>query len=388
MILNLILLITGLTGFVTAALVFKNHKSNNIMNIYIILIILAISIRYFLLGIINYVTDETFKSFCSRFSNFALFIISLFYLYFKKLSDDNKTFEKKELLHLIFPISFFIIIINLKFFKMNYAGMDIILYTIFVAYSLIYTFLCYKLLQRNIWLKKDTFKVINKQNILNSKWTFFLFSAILFILIRLLASIFFEIQDERKLRGFSFQWISGIIWFIILIKILVSPEILYGYTILHKKINKNRNENLALNHIWNINPEVEINNLKHIQLKSKIEPNILTYIEEIEKISINDTIFRDTNITMVDLANKLGIPKSHIVYLFKYHSSISFSEYKKTVRIQDAIKLINKDFLKENTLEYLSKKVGFLSYNSFFTGFKEILGVSPLEYWNTNKREI
>ena len=142
MILNLILLITGLTGFVTAALVSKNHKLNSTMNIYIILIIIAISIRYFLLGIMNYVTDETFKSFCSRFSNFALFIISLFYLYFKKLSDDNKTFEKKELLHLIFPISFFIIIINLKFFKMNYAGMDIILYTIFVAYSLIYTFLC------------------------------------------------------------------------------------------------------------------------------------------------------------------------------------------------------------------------------------------------------
>lgn len=58
MTLNLILLITGLTGFLTAALVFKNHKLNSIMNIYIILIIIAISIRYFLLGLIYFTTDE------------------------------------------------------------------------------------------------------------------------------------------------------------------------------------------------------------------------------------------------------------------------------------------------------------------------------------------
>jgi AraC-like DNA-binding protein len=54
-------------------------------------------------------------------------------------------------------------------------------------------------------------------------------------------------------------------------------------------------------------------------------------------------------------------------------------------RIQDAIKLINEDFLKENTLDSLSKKVGFLSYNSFFTGFKEISGSAPIEYCNTYK---
>nr|WP_315165000.1 AraC family transcriptional regulator [uncultured Flavobacterium sp.] len=190
------------------------------------------------------------------------------------------------------------------------------------------------------------------------------------------------------MRGFSFQWISAIIWFLVLFKILVSPEILYGYNMINKKIDKNRNENLALNHIWDTNPKVEINNLKHIQLRNKIESNILTYIEEIEKISITNSIFRNSTITIVDLANKLSIPKSHLSYLFKYHCTISFSEYKKLVRIQDAIKLINEDFLKDNTLDYLSKKVGFLSYNSFFTGFKEVSGTSPIEYCNADKREI
>lgn len=388
MILNLILLITGLTGFVTAALVSKNHKLNNTMNIYIILIIIAISIRYFLLGIVYFITDESFKSFCLRYSNFALITIPLFYLYFKKLSSSNKVFEKRDLIHIIFPIFFFIFIVNLNHFKINYDGIDLVLYLLFLMYSVLYTILSYKLLKQNIWVKKDALKLVKKQNIINSKWTYFLFFAIVIIVIRLLVAIFYEFQNESYMRGFSFQWISAIIWFLVLFKILISPEILYGYSMIHKKIDKNRNENLALNHIWEINPKIEINNLKHIQLRSKIDPNILTYIEEIEKISISKTVFRDPTITIVDLANKLSIPKSHLSYLFKYHCTISFSEYKKLVRIQDAIKLIKEDFLKENTLDSLSKKVGFLSYNSFFTGFKEVSGTSPIEYCNTDKREI
>jgi AraC-like DNA-binding protein len=386
MILHLIVLITGLVGFVTAGLILKNYKLNSAMNIYIIIIIIIISIRYFLLGLTQFSTDESFKSFCTRYSNFALIIIPLFYLYFKNLTNFNKSIEKEQLLHFIFPISFFIFLINLDFFKINFKGISIVLYTMFFIYLVFYTFLCYRLLKQNIWLKNETIKVVKKQSILNSKWTYFLFLAIVFIAVRLLGSLFFELNFGTSIKGSSYLWISASIWLLILFKILVSPEILYGYDVLHKKIDENRTENLVLNSIWNINPKIQINNAQHLQLKEKIEPIILTYIEEIEKISINDKIFRNPTTTMADLANKLNAPKSHIAYLFKYHSTISFSEFKKAIRIQDAIKLINEDYLKENTLDYLSKKVGFPSYNTFFTSFKEISGASPLEYCKIDKR--
>lgn len=210
----------------------------------------------------------------------------------------------------------------------------------------------------------------------------------LFMAIRLLGSIFFELNFRSIIKGFSFQWISALIWLLVLFKILVSPEILYGYNVLHKKIDEKREKDLFLNSVWNIKPKIEINNAQHLQLKDKVESNILTYIEEIEKISMTDKIFRDPEITMADVANKLNTPKSHISYLFKYHCTISFSDYKKAIRIQDAIKLINDDYLKESTLDYLSKKVGFPSYNTFFTSFKEISGSSPFEYCKTDKREI
>ena len=92
--------------------------------------------------------------------------------------------------------------------------------------------------------------------------------------------------------------------------------------------------------------------------------------------------------TISDLASKLNIPKSHISYIFKYHSTISFSEYKKVIRIRDAMKHIELNYLKNNTLDSLSKKVGFTSYNPFFTSFKEVSGVSPLEYCKKGKVEF
>lgn len=386
MISNLIVLITGLIGFVTAALILKNYKLNSAMNIYMILIIITISIRFFLLGLAYFTIDESFKSFCSRYSNFGIIIIPLFYLYCNKLSSSNETFEKRELLHFIFPISFFVFMLNLNNLKINNGVTSCALSAIFSLYLVSYIFICYKALNQNIWLKNNSIKVVKKQSILNSKWTYFLFFAMLFMAIRLLGSIFFELNFRSIIKGFSFQWISALIWLLVLFKILVSPEILYGYNVLHKKIDEKREKDLFLNSVWNIKPKIEINNAQHLQLKDKVESNILTYIEEIEKISMTDKIFRDPEITMADVANKLNTPKSHISYLFKYHCTISFSDYKKAIRIQDAIKLINDDYLKESTLDYLSKKVGFPSYNTFFTSFKEISGTSPLEYCRADRR--
>ena len=304
-------------------------------------------------------------------------------MYFKNVSNNSITktaINKKELLHCIFPICLLIFTFNLNYLKINYIGVRFVCYFIFFLFIIFYLYKTYKFLKENVWIKKDMIKLVNRQKNLNSRWTYFLYLAILFIIIRLMVSMYLELQYGNNMRGLAYLWISALIWLIILFKILLSPELLYGYKTLHEKINENRYGNLCLKSIWNTNPNIKINNAQHLQLKEKIDSNILTYIEEIEKVSITDKIFRDQTITMVEIANKLNTPKSHITYLFKYHSTISFSEYKKTIRIQDAIQLINEDYLKENTLDYLSKKVGFPSYNTFFTSFKTITGHTPKNY--------
>jgi AraC-like DNA-binding protein len=91
-------------------------------------------------------------------------------------------------------------------------------------------------------------------------------------------------------------------------------------------------------------------------------------------------------LTFGDVTHKLNIPKSHLLYIFKYHASISFSDFKKIVRIQKIIVLIDEDFLKTNTMETLATTTGFSSYTTFFTSFKSIIGLSPQEYLKINRK--
>lgn len=388
MITNLLCIITGMLGLITAFLIFGSYKLNRMMNLYMILLILIISLRHLIIGITYFMSDAAFKDSSYTYSNFATVVIPLFYLYFKNLANNNKDFDRKELLHFIFPICFFVCIILVNEFEVLSIPLEILFYTLFFVYALYYTVICYQLLKHAIWTRKIESKVIKKQNELIKKWTVFLFIAITLITIRLLASILLKTFHDEHIKGLSHQWVSCLIWLFILLKILISPEILYGYDVLYQKINENRNTDLVLNELWNTSPNSALNNSQHLVLKEKIDKNILSYIEQIEKVSFEYELFRAPNMKLTDLANKLNIPKSHISYLFKYHCTISFSEYKKTIRIHDAIKHIEQDYLKNNTLDSLSKEVGFTSYNPFFTSFKEIAGVSPIEYCKHVKMEL
>jgi AraC-like DNA-binding protein len=385
---NLLFIITGLIGLITTFLIFTNYKSNRIMNLYIILFILIISLRFFLSGLTNFVFDSNFRTTYFKYSNFSLIVIPICYLYFKNLSENNRKLNSNELLHFIFPVALFLVTINRDYFDYNSKQIEIIIYGIFFIFAVTYVILCFRLLRTNIWTRKGDIKVIQKQNKLINNWTLFLFIGLILTISRLFISISKEIYFDESIRGHSYQWISALIWLTILFKILRSPEILYGYNVLHQKINENKNNTLVLNDIWKKNPDIQLNNNQHLVLKEKIDPNIIDYIKEIESISLKFELFRNSDLTISDLANNLKIPKSHLSYLFKYHSTISFSEYKKVIRIHDAINQIEQNYLKNNTLDSLSKKVGFTSYNPFFTSFKEIAGVSPLEYYKMNKADF
>jgi AraC-like DNA-binding protein len=346
------------------------------------------SLRFFLNGLTYFVSDSSFKNIYFTYSNFSSVVIPLCYLYFKNLFASEKAFNAKELYHFIFPLSFSILGIILNTQSFPILGLKLFLYVIFISFVVFYNILSYRILKNNIWSKKGVVKVIMKQNKVINNWASFLLIALVLISIRLITALFIDLYYNQSMKGFNYQWISSCIWLLILIKILITPEILYGYNALNKKINENKKTDLVLNEIWKIAPNINLNNSQHSILKEKIDKNILTYIDHIEKLSFEYETFRDSKMTLTDFSNKLNIPKSHISYIFKYHSTISFSEYKKVIRIHDAIKHIELNYLKNNTLDSLSKKVGFTSYNPFFTSFKEISGVSPLEYYKMVKVEF
>lgn len=379
---NLLFLITGIIGFITLLLILVNHKSNLMMNIYIVILFTLISTRYFFEGINYFILNKSFETNYFKYSNLALLVFPLCYLYFKNLSTTFFRFNSKDLLHFIFPISFFLITANYNNSYYPLLRIKSAFYILFFVFAVSYTFLCYRVLKANIWTKKNEMILMKNQNKLIKSWTSFLFIAVTLISLRLIISIFFDMYYNETLKGKSYLWISSILWLAIFMKILISPEILHGYTSLYKKINENRNNNLVLAEVWTLSAISTSNNTQHQALKEKIEKNLVNYIEKIERISFQYELFRNPKMTITDLANEINIPKSHLSYLFKYHSNLSFSEYKNLIRIHDSIKHIEENYLEENTLNSLSLKVGFTSYNPFYMSFKEISGVSPQVYNN------
>jgi len=388
MISNLIVLITGLIGLLTVGVLLKNYKSNNLMNVWSISILLIICFRFLLLSLSALVFQGSWQIVCKSYSNFAVVTFPMFYLYFKNLTTNDRVVHKADLLHFIIPIGFFVVSIINDFFEHILKNFNFLIFAIFFLYTIFYSYRSYKVLKKNIWSKKKTIKVFQQQEIKMIKWTYFLFLVLIFMVFRLLGSIFLKLVSSSSIGSVSFDWIGALLWLIILIKMIFSPEILFGIATLNKKIDETRNENLVLNTIWNIKSKMQINNLQHLKLKKIIDPNILHYIEKIEKISMEDKFFRNYSVVLTDLANTSNIPKSHLYYIFKYHSTISFSDYKKAIRIQDAITLINEGYLVNNTMDFLSEIVGFSSYNTFFTSFKDIVGVSPVEYFKALKKIV
>ncbi|MFD0989066.1 helix-turn-helix domain-containing protein [Mariniflexile jejuense] len=216
-----------------------------------------------------------------------------------------------------------------------------------------------------------------------------MFSINVLAVIIIIVSVYTEINKDVYLSGKSLATFSLLFWLFIYFKILATPEILYGLPILNMKIlkfglpTKEPETNLASKSNNWILETISAKNEQDTKLQEKITANIISYTEEIDKISNEHFIFRNPKASANDLANALGVPTSHIVYLFKYHSTIPFSEYRMNCRIQDSINLIEAGYLKTNTLESLAFKTGFASYNPFFSAFKKVTGYSPQDYLKT-----
>jgi YesN/AraC family two-component response regulator len=163
-------------------------------------------------------------------------------------------------------------------------------------------------------------------------------------------------------------------------KIITNPVLLHGYYNFISKENELESKNNILSNNWSSSSLTEITNKQDLQLSLNLSKNIEVIFKQIDAALLENNFFRVSGFSISDLANKLNIPKSHLAHVFKYHSKLSFSDFKKKVRINDCINLVQSNYLKQNTFESLAKEVGFATYNTFFISFKEVTGKAPNQY--------
>jgi AraC-like DNA-binding protein len=384
---SILLIVSSFIGYILVFLTLKSSKYNRILNSFLLFIFFVASTSLMLAGIGEIYNNADLKAYYAITYRYITLLLPCFYLYFNYLIKNQNQFFFKDFMHIIFLFLAtierdFLILDKIFGYKLNYHFSQF-----FVFYATVYLILIFQMLKKNVWNKKSTLSLIRSQNEIIKKWT-----VLLFIIIIIFVSRFYIVWFKQYLfsetlaqgHHLKYIWLPSLVWLVLYIIILFHPEILYGYAKYYAEPAKTK-PNSYDNNYWNLKSKVKINNNNDLLLKEKISSKIETYIFELNVLLYNNSYFVNPGFSLKDLAKVLNVPKSHLNYIFKYHSELSFSDYKKISRIQNSIELINNNYLSVNTFDSLSKKVGFSSYNPFFCCFKEVVGKSPHEYISSIK---
>jgi AraC-like DNA-binding protein len=109
------------------------------------------------------------------------------------------------------------------------------------------------------------------------------------------------------------------------------------------------------------------------QSEVKIMPILADYIKE----------HHAKNITLTDIAKKLGYDYNYMSRYFKKVFNMTFSDFVNIYRLETAIKLLEETNKSITDIVYES---GFQSIRTFNSFFKNKMGMSPTQYKNTIRK--
>ena len=377
---TIIFFITATIGFLCTALIFgkNNNQEYSLINKYLLIIIVINALRFLFHGLSDTYTVIEFRKLANILDISTGLVMPCYYLYLQNIVFEKK-FEVSNLFHFITPFLLGGLYITIAYASADKVGLYRKLFFIIgLLFYLIYSAIAFLMLYKYVWNRKSDINAIQKQNNLIKNWSLFVYvSFLLMFLIRAISSI-----TSRNPGNFSNShlWMLALVWIGIFIKIILTPEILYGYNFLNKTIDA-ATERVVLSSVWNLKGTVlSITNEKDKKLEEKMKPLLMEYVHKIEEFSFYTQSFRNPDLSPEHIAVALKIPISHIQFILKFHCNESFSDYKKIVRIHDATKLLENGYLNDQKVETLSTTVGFSSYNTFSIAFKNITGVTTQEY--------
>ena len=103
----------------------------------------------------------------------------------------------------------------------------------------------------------------------------------------------------------------------------------------------------------------------------------------LDRLFESEKIYRDANLDIVDVAKKLGSNRTYLSRSINLYHQKNFSDYVNYYRIEEAkemLKAQNGGKYSNYTNEYIAEKVGFGSPAQFYRAFKQIVGITSLEY--------
>ena len=314
----------------------------------------------------------------------------LLFFYVKTTLSDKNKLEKWDWLHLL-PAAFIVInclpFTTLPFDQKANIAHEIVNvtehYTLdfsfvsfeFILYSRSIHLLCYAVFSIGYFyfhskrfLKK--YERLSSNHSIISRWLFLLCSIQIVIAINSIGhmstlygvefSIFGIPSTSIFTQKYYFE-ICGGGFFLQNIFLFLFPKILYGnvsYTIEEGKNNI-------------------IEDIKLSLPKKQKETATVQDIEQIIQVYLSDLPFIQKEFSLSQMSFDLKIPERFLSNYFNKELDITFSDWRKNLRIDHVCRLIENGEAKNLTIEAIATNAGFASRSKFIDAFKERKGVTP-----------
>lgn len=290
--------------------------------------------------LLNVVGDDDFNLFFSD-ANWYLFqsplIITLFFLLIKYHNSKQDKFQVRDLLYFI-PYLLFIMLQIIE--DVNNLDQNLWLVTgeVLTGVTLL------------VYLGYTIYDIIK-----NKKKRWMLFFIVPYALIHLIEEISYIITESYDhfsfLESYGVTSLTAILLYMILFKLVISPK--------------------------SVLPKADTKAYKTSSLsKSKAE----VYKSEFLRIMDEEKLFTNSNITVNQVAQKMGIPRQYLSEVLNVYLKSNFQDYMNKYRAEEFVECLRDDKFRNYSIMGIANEVGFKSKSSFNTTFKKIYGVTPSEF--------
>lgn len=329
-IIQIIAIIQGLFLLIVLFVKRDNYKKLNFW----LLFLTILSLLFHIVG------DDDFNL-LQKNANWYIFhsplIITFFFLLIKYHNSKQEKFQTKDALYFI-P---YLVFISIQFLE-NFSSLD---KNFWLAIGEILAGLILL-----IYLGYTIYDIIK-----NKKEQWMLFFIVPYTLIHLIEGLLFLTSENYDsfpfLESYGIIGLSALLLYIILFKLVISPK--------------------------SVLPKADTKSYKTSSLNiSKVNE----YKKEFLRLMNEEKLFKDADLTVTQVAQKIGIPRQHLSEILNVHMKYNFKDYINKCRVDEFVKSLKDSKFKNYTIMGIANEVGFKSKSSFNTTFKKIHGVTPSEF--------
>jgi AraC-like DNA-binding protein len=138
----------------------------------------------------------------------------------------------------------------------------------------------------------------------------------------------------------------------------------------------------------NFEPELLLAYQEPLLLKEPINNNenqtwMISWQEKIAALMSEQKIYLEPELTLTDLARKIGTNASLLSKVINSTYGQNFNDYINRFRVDEAVKLMNDPAYKNFNILVVAYDAGFNSKSTFNRAFKKVTGVTPKDYLKT-----